>query len=202
MKYSATAKSGPSLMNKTFNAEDYPINIDFRADARSDSCLIFGPQCPLNVNYTASVYHNYATLNISHNSHSRGFIPSAFNSDPYLTSNFTLLGTSFDRNGVEFVTLVESLHELNLYWFASQFHPEKSQYEFDSAHDSNFPHSLKSIYSNQYLAEFFVNECKTRNNHIMATDAYLSNVIYNYNPLFVTKEMYPDCTYEQVYLFQ
>lgn len=199
---SATAEGGPDAMASGLDAEDYPITVNFTAAAKSSECLMFGPDSPMDQSYSADVYETFATQNVSHNSHHAGFYPNTLASDPFLASNMTLLGTSVDRDGVEFATLVQTQPELGLYWYLSQFHPEKTQYIFDATGDENLQHSLSAVFANQYLAEFFVNECRLRNEHAMDSDTYWAQVIYNYAPYFIAKlQQGQSQSYEQVYIF-
>merc|ERR1712154_138427 len=105
----------------------------------------------------------------------------------FLSSNFSVLGTNIDENGNSFVSLFESLDNTNLYWYGSQFHPEKSQYVFDAYNgQNNVQHNVDAIMVNQYFVEFFVNECRLRNTNTMSQNEYDSKVIYNFTPYFVS----------------
>ena len=100
-----------------------------------------------------------------------------------------------DIYNVTFVSLIESKDELGLYWYGSQFHPEKPMYEFAK----NIPKSIEAMYSNQYFAEFFVNECRLRNNNKMNNELYQQNNLYNFNPYYTA--LVSDNEYAQMYLF-
>merc|ERR1712087_340456 len=129
-----------------------------------------------------------------------GISPTAYEVNAALASNFTVLGTNRDENGTEFVSLIESRKELGLYWYGSQFHPEKNSYEFDSHKEKNhIVHSADAVLCGSYFAQFFVNECRMRNDNAMSLDMYRSKVVYNDVPYFVE---YGEGSYEQVYNFE
>ncbi|ROT84505.1 putative gamma-glutamyl hydrolase-like [Penaeus vannamei] len=70
-----------------------------------------------------------------------------------LTDEFKLLGTSFDFDGLEYVSLIE---HVALPIFGSQFHPEKSQFEWkdDEVH-SAIPHTPQAIGVGQFFPLIF-----------------------------------------------
>lgn len=167
-----------------------------------------------------------ATENITFNDHNNGFLPTAFETDPYLMSNFSVLGTSFDSKHNIFAAIIETIPSLGLNWFGTQFHPEKPQYEFDGGgatneltheickkwtHFSKFhvlilcrniPHNRDAIISNQYLVEFFLEVVRSSNDNTFKDEQELNDlVIYNYQPLYY-QGVYPDgLSFEQTYSF-
>lgn len=116
-----------------------------------------------------------------------------------MNGNLSILGTSLDESGNAFATLVESVDDGFLYWYGSQFHPEKPAFVFDYKKGVDMVHSLDGIYVNEYFAEFFVNECRLRNQNSMVMDVYNTHVIFNYVPYFMYNGTH---SYEQIYLFQ
>jgi len=147
-------------------------------------------------NYSSLVINIFGTQSSSYNDHSKGITPTTFNNNPAISSNFTLLGTSFDRNGKEFVTLIESKKELGLNIYASQFHPEKISFEFKQ---NDIPHQISPVIANQYLAQFFINVCSYANNNTMSDDKYNELIIYNYNTTNNNSNLSP--YFEDVYMF-
>ncbi|ETO15722.1 hypothetical protein RFI_21642 [Reticulomyxa filosa] len=221
-------KAGTNIYG-TFDAENLAVPINFTSNA-SESRIFDGTMDP---SYSKSVYDIFASQAVSMNNHQGGFSPSDFLGDEYLINNFTLLGTSNDADNVTFITLMESIDSLQLFWYVfhifaneyfsvvyviynffffllldqfcitrygSQFHPEKPQYEFDASDATNTPHFYDAIFANQYLSEFFVNECRLRNNNTMSQTNYENSVIYNYNAFYLAKAE-SDVSYEQVYVF-
>eukprot|EP01083_Nonionella_stella_P092926 260264_1 len=151
--------------------------------------------------YSQMVYRTLSASHVAYHHHKYGISPNAYNgSHEWLSSNLSVLGTNTDEYGNTFVSLIESLEETKLYWYGSQFHPEKPQYVFDAHHnDNHIAHDMNAIIVSQYLVEFFVNECRMRNTNTMNQSEYDRNVIYNYHPYFVDNGT---VTYEQVYLFE
>jgi gamma-glutamyl hydrolase len=82
------------------------------------------------------------------------------------TGFFEVLGWNFDRNGaVSFASIVEAT-EYPI--FGSQFHPEKNCFEWDQSWEeesgSQDVHSTAAIEVSQYLARFFVDQCRQNSN--------------------------------------
>ena len=190
----ATSKAGVSILG-SFDAEDLALRINFTSNAYNNSRMF---NSFMDESYSSDVYNKLQIYNLTMNNHIKGIKPSSYYSDPYLNGNFSLLGLSNDRENLQFISLVESKSEFNLYWYASQFHPEKPQYELNGK-DKHIPHDLNAIYANQYFVEFFVNECRLRNNNTMSESYYVNNVIYNYNPYYINQN--DTRSYEQVYVF-
>ena len=184
------------------DSEDKALQIDFVENAYNDS-TIFNNSF-IDDSYSTLIYNKLSSENLTMNFHSYGISPSAYNgSYPLLSNNFTILGTSLDEYGLKFVSLIQSKNNKingDLYWFGSQFHPEKPQYIFDKNNgNNNIVHNIDAIMTNQYFATFFVNECRLRNDNIMDTNEYNDKVIYNYQPYFIYNGTH---SYEQVYLFE
>lgn len=90
------------------------------------------------------------------NNHKRGVSPAAFERHPALSRLFRVLSTSRDRGGVEFISTVEARA---LPVFATQWHPEKAQFEW--GWQGGYPyeaieHSGEAILASQHLARIFV----------------------------------------------
>ena len=180
-------------MGSGYDAYNTPLTVNFTQDAKSSR--FFSP--PMPEAYSSSVYTKMATEAVTENDHGGGFNPSEFAADEYLASNFSNIGNSYSsKSKKHFVTLIESQSQLGLSWYGSQFHPEKPQYEFTTVQGV---HSLDSVFANQYLAEFFVNECRIKNDIVMDAEVLQSKVIYNDVAYFVDKN--GQAAFEQNYLF-
>ena len=182
-------------------AEDDALPIIFQGDVY-DTSKIFNNSF-FDKDYTNMIYDKLSKENLTMNFHKYGVAETSYDGKyKYLSNNFTILGESIDQYGDSFVTLIQSINNEengNLYWFGSQFHPEKVQYIFDKNDgDNNIVHNVDGIIVNQYFSTFFVNECRERNNNEMDTDEYNTKVIYNYEPYFIYNGTH---SYEQVYLF-
>eukprot|EP01083_Nonionella_stella_P160721 525639_1 len=151
-------------------AEDMALPIQFTSNALTSTMFGIDHET-MEQEYVQSVYAKLSTENLTINFHKYGVDPSAWMSNKYLQGNMSLLGSSMDANGTWFGTLQESKNDGEntfQYIYASQFHPEKPSFIFDAYNGTNnIPHSLDAIYANQYFAEFFVNECRLRNDNKM-----------------------------------
>jgi gamma-glutamyl hydrolase len=66
------------------------------------------------------------TLNVTMNNHEYGVFPDTIKTTPSLESFYSVLSTNRDRNGLEFVSTVESV---NYPVYGTQWHPEKNIFE-------------------------------------------------------------------------
>jgi gamma-glutamyl hydrolase len=96
-----------------------------------------------------------------------------------LHKNFKLLAVNWDVNGQEYIALVE---HRNLPIYASQFHPEKSAFEWTPYAD--IPHSENAIYFMQHLANFFVGEARWSGNRFAEPGEFYRRSINNYTPVY------------------
>jgi gamma-glutamyl hydrolase len=81
-------------------------------------------------------------------------------------------------------------------WFLTQFHPEKSIYEWRI--DEPINHSPSTVQAMQYFADFFVAESRQNNNSFASKSLEQSSLIYNFSPVF-TASVLPD--FQQTYYF-
>mmetsp|Transcript_1047 Transcript_1047/g.1398 ORF Transcript_1047/g.1398 Transcript_1047/m.1398 type:complete len:329 (-) Transcript_1047:24-1010(-) len=190
-----SATAGHNL-NSDHYCEDTALPINFINNAIQSR--MFG-NSSMNTEYSNMIYNKLNTESLVMNFHKYGVSPTTLEGNKYANENFTILGTQNDNDNKPFVTLIESKDELGLYWYGSQFHPEKPQYEFDLDNgNNNIVHNLDAIISNQYFAEFFVNEARLRNDNTMSSDYYNTHIIYNYSPIIIDNG---ESTYQQVYVF-
>jgi len=189
----AVSKTGPSILGGGYDVYNTPLAVNFTDYAKT--ARMFSP--PMPSSYSSSVYAKMENEALTENHHGGGFDPTDFAADAYLAGNFSNIGNSYSaKSGKHFVTLIESQSQLGLSWYGSQFHPEKPQYEFTTVQGV---HSLDSVFVNQYLTEFFVNECRIKNDNAMDAELLQSKVIYNYEAYFVDKD--GQSAFEQNYLF-
>ncbi|XP_065185193.1 gamma-glutamyl hydrolase-like [Sycon ciliatum] len=130
------------------------------------------------------------------NFHRLGISPESFESTVSLANVFDVLATSTDRDGKEFVSLIEAR---DYPIFSSIFHPEKSMFEWNSKYDIN--HSLHAVKAAQYFADFFVNEARASTHSFPAnTDAAAAalHLFYDYEPVYTGKN---GSMFEQCYFF-
>lgn len=183
-----------------FNAMRMMSNITYTQYVRDQKSIIFDNEFVNNV-YKDLIIEYSTNYEILYQDHSYGVTPDAFDKDPYLTGNFTNLGISYDKDGIAFVSLIESKdmiingNTIQLAWYASQYHPEKAAYQFTNwLWPSDKTHTVKSIIVNQYFAQFFVNQCRILNNNILSIQE-----IVEYNKEFIGRS--ENAPYEMVYWF-
>jgi len=118
---------------------------------------------------------------VTMNNHHYGIYPSHFNQIEALTSFFDVLSTNKDRQGVEFVSTIESK---KYPIFGSQWHPEKNDYEWGKTVDGipkeAINHSQHAILVAQYTATFFVEQARKNSNKFATPADEDKALIYNY----------------------
>lgn len=107
---------------------------------------------------------------------------------PILNTTLTPATYSFDDRGVKYVSSFESP---TMPIYGTQYHPEKNAFEFRSTYAMN--RSPDAILLQQYLANFFVNECRKNTNVFPEKQSY---IIENYIPVVL-----PNNTVTQIYFF-
>ena len=103
-----------TLLTTGWDSENVTLPVAWTTDA--ESSRLWG-----DVPDVRAVYAN-ASSPVAINMHQAGISPASFAESKPLSSTFTILGTSLDRGGKEFVATMES-KEGNVY--ATQWHPEK-----------------------------------------------------------------------------
>jgi hypothetical protein len=138
---------------------------------------------------------NFAAPNaIALNAHQQGVSPAAFAGNGPLSSRFTALATSQDRNGKTFLASVEA-KDAPIY--ATQWHPEKVAYEWLATQASN--HSAVSVVANGYPALFFAQQARANGRAFGSASDEQAALIYNYEPVFTLPKISTE--FEQCYFF-
>ncbi|XP_034036361.1 gamma-glutamyl hydrolase [Thalassophryne amazonica] len=112
-----------------------------------------------------------------------------FNSNEDLRNFYKVLSTNTDGK-TEFVSTIEAY---NFPIYGTQWHPEKSAFEWTKPH---YPHCPLAVQINFYIAAFFVNEAR-KSQHSYDPEDLKKAVIYNYSPVYTGTT----CMYEQIYFF-
>lgn len=94
-------------------------------------------------------------LNLAIQNHEYGILPRRYQDFPLLAKHLTILTTTRDRNGTEYVSTVEAKGHYP--FFGSQWHPEKPPFEFNL---EATPHTPDAMLVSQHLANVFVNEAR------------------------------------------
>ncbi len=128
------------------------------------------------------------------NNHMFAVSPSNFSANAELVRLFGApLSTNVDRDGNEFVSTIEGV---TLPIYATQWHPEKPQFEWWSLEVVN--HSTESIVANSWPIRFFVSEARRNNRTFPTAAAEQAALIYNF-PVTYTGPVVLD--FEQCYFF-
>lgn len=99
-----------------------------------------------------------------------------------LTSFYNLISTSKDRDGVEFASTFEAK---DYPFYAVQWHPERSVYEWKPYEDID--HSLDMIKISELVADFLIEESKKSEHSYLSPQAENDALIYNYPLVYVGK---------------
>ena len=95
-----------------------------------------------------------------------------------LTDQFTVVSTN-TYHGVHFVSTMEH-KKYPLY--ASQWHPEKNQFEWVVCHGvGHINHDFDAIQVGQYFGNFLVNEARRNGQHFANKTEEAEALIYNYH---------------------
>lgn len=132
-----------------------------------------------------------ATGNISYFNHISMVGADAPNFNPLFAGNLSAVTYSIDDNGVQFISSFES-PKYPIY--GTQFHQEKSPFEWRTDLYLAINHSYPAVLLEQYLANFYVNETRKNFNDFNSDDDWM--LIYNYNATFVEQS-----SFTQIYLF-
>jgi gamma-glutamyl hydrolase len=164
------------------SAENYSVPLNLTSAAQTSHIFSLYPASALDWISTEPLTMNY---------HSYGVTTETFKSNSKLTEFFRVLSTNVDRNGVEFVSSIES-KKYPVY--GVQWHPEKNAFEWGRTQGTN--HSEHAVAIMQYAANFFVQEARRSNHRFASEGEEQKALIYNYSPVFT-----PTTHFTQVYVF-
>lgn len=174
--------SFPDLLVRT-NSVAHASILEF-TDAAAESTLFAGAGKALMDKMASPEY------NITMENHMFGLPPPNYKKYPILEKTFTILSTTVDRNGIEYVSTAEHKHYP---FYATQWHPEKPPYEF-GMHE--IPHSLDAILVSQHLANVFVDKARYSSHKPESHEEELVMLIYNTKPYFTLKDSVMDPSYD------
>jgi len=181
---SVLASSDPNILTGNFDSENLSLPLEFTA-AALDSRL-FSTASP-------ELLLLLQTQNLTMNNHVYGVTPASFYENAALRSMFSVLSTSFDRRGAQFVSTMEA-YKLPI--TTSQWHPEKNAYEWNP--DEGIPHSADAVAVTQWAANFLLSEARSNSNQFPSSAAETAALIYQYTPVF-TEPVESD--FEQCYFW-
>lgn len=145
--------------------------------------------------HAAGVDQILFTEPVTMNNHQMGVTPTTFANNKNLTRLFgSALTTNVDREGRPFVSTYEGI---TYPIYATQWHPEKVQFEWDPLEGIN--HSFDSVAANSFTARFFVEEARKNTRAFATPSAEAAALIYNYNPVYTGTN--PVSSFTQCYFF-
>ena len=175
----AATKQSISLDPQSGQMDAYNLSIplDFTSDANDSKLFSKAPSDIIKI---------LTTENVTMNNHHYGIYPSHFDETPALTSLFKVLSTNKDRQGVEFISTIESY---NYPIYGSQWHPEKNPFEWGQTNgipNEAINHSPEAILIAQYSANFFVQQARHSNHKYDNPIDEQAALIENYAPTATT----------------
>jgi len=162
-----------------FDSENVSLPLEMTAAA---------PDSKLFANLDPSLYSMLQDANhtSAFNNHGYGITPSHFASVKSLTEMFTVLSTSADVNGKEFVSTMESP---TMPFYGVQWHPEKNIWEMgetpSGAPYEAIPHGPQAVSMTLYLAQYLMAEARKSSHSYSDPLEEQSALIWNY-PVFDT----------------
>jgi len=161
MEFMLMLAGGESLVESGFNAENISLPLIFPTNEDVvNSNGVFSIESLL---YPQIAQRRVlSSSNITMNNHKKGTTPSNLISKKEVASLFKITSTSIDRDGIPFVSTIESF-QMPLY--GVQYHPEKNNFEYKLVPNSTMPyeainHSEDAVELSIHLALFFVNRVR------------------------------------------
>lgn len=173
------------LVLRPCNATDMALPLNFTPDYRKSRLFI---------NLPKYLQRALRTEPITYNAHRKCLTPENFTAFG-LDRIFKPLSTNVDKDGVTFISSFEGRL---LPFYAVQFHPEKTNFEWERRKSHKYlPHGPDALTASQYLGNFFINEAR-KNLHKFETDEEEQRaLIYNYPATFTQNHS----DYTQMYIF-
>jgi len=141
LNIAASTLANESVLTQ-YDSWDYSWPLDFTPASKTSR--MFG-------NAPANVYNILSTENVTMNWHHWGVSPDMYKVDSKLADFYDVLSLNTDVNGKVFISSIEGK---NIPFYATQFHPEWSIYEWDpTAHAS---HTGDAVDAMNYLGQFFL----------------------------------------------
>jgi gamma-glutamyl hydrolase len=153
-------------------AADVPMHLDFAPTANQTSWFN-------SMSDSMKAIFADKDLKVTMNNHNWGIGLDDFNKQ--LSEQFNLISTNLDaKNG----TFVSAMQHVKYPIIGTQFHPEKNNFEFGvddkGVFHSTTMHSLESVLSSQYSANFFVHQCRKNTNQFNNWKELQARLTYSY----------------------
>jgi gamma-glutamyl hydrolase len=175
--------ANPNLLTK-FDASN--ITMPLQVTSRAATSRLFGSTSPR----AQEAFKILSTENVTYNSHHYGVAPTEFVGPTKLGQFYSVLSLNDDRAGLTFVSTIEAR---NYPIYGLQWHPEKASFEWEA--DLVINHSRQSVFANNHMADFFINECRKSPRRLV--DETLLIFTYASN-LHYTGDV---CSFEECYIF-
>ncbi|KAL3275684.1 hypothetical protein HHI36_020436 [Cryptolaemus montrouzieri] len=176
------ASAGGKDIRVQCNSKKISLPLKFEDDFHTSKIFKYTPDEILNILKHKNVTYNYHQY----------CLDEKVLKENNLTDVWRIVTRNNDENGFEFISTME---ERKYPFYAIQFHPEKTRYEFKET--LNIPHNLYTNIVSQYFADFFIEECKKNNNKFPTKSIEYNSLIYNFNPVFTAQNI----SYFQIYAF-
>lgn len=125
-----------------FDAENISLPVHFTSYADSSRLLNFQSE-----EDRIAMMEWLGNNDVTENYHHYGISVDLFNENSLLSDFYFNIGSSTDRNGLDFVTAIEAKQYP---FYALQFHPERSLFEWSPT--ENIDHSANTVASSQYFS--------------------------------------------------
>jgi len=153
------------------DAVQQPSTLEFTAEAKTSTFFRF-----FNDELFTKVEDPTRLLALQN--HMYGIPPPHYQKWPVLNNFFSILSTSKDRKGQEYVSTVEAK---NYPFTGTQWHPEKPPFEFAL---EAVPHNLDAILVSQALANAFIDTARKNTHKVASKEEELAMLIYSTPPVF------------------
>jgi len=170
-----TSQKGESVIDWGYDAEDISYALNITEYGILNSTMFANEK----------VRSIARTKNVTFNEHIKGIHPDEFLADSEINELFRITSVNADKNGVMFVSSIES-RDTELYpYYGVQWHPEKNSFEYgtlagggDTPVQKNINHSSEATYITYEMASLFVKEAR-RSTHTY-TDYERFPLVYSY----------------------
>lgn len=193
------ASGDDGILSNGFDSENLTLPLNLTAKAASSRLLAPAATMPVPFESPPLTILDALQLNVTMNNHNQGVTPASFDANAGLKGAFNVLATNFDRKGREFISVVEAAQ---MPVWATQWHPEKNIFEQGVRLPSGQPyeviqHTRAAVAVAQYVANFFVDQCRLSTHRWASATEEWGSLIYQYT---TSLSMAPE--FEQVYFFE
>jgi gamma-glutamyl hydrolase len=172
----ATNISRNDLLVET-DAVGHPTTLEFVGGAEAAAKSVLFKDLPKDlIDKLSSPDYNIAIQN-----HMYGVPPSFYKRWPELAEWYSIVSTTKDRNGLEYISTIEGK---KYPFFGTQWHPEKPPFEFTM---DEIPHTIDAIRVSQHLANAFVDVARKSSHEPPSREDGLELQIYDTCPIFAAR---------------